>query len=249
MLMLYFSATGNSKYIAEIFCKYTSAKCHSIEENIDFDKLISAEKVIAFCYPIYASRVPKIMRDFVISHMAALKNRRIIIFCTQMAFSGDGARVLTDLFPPKHMKVICAEHFLMPNNVNNVFITPLAGKKLTHWYLRNSHKKMKTVCKNLSEKKIVRRGFNPISQTLGLIQGTFFPAIEKWAADKVWVDADCNNCYQCISTCPAGNFAYVNGKIVTKGKCMMCYRCINKCPQKAIAVSFRKKVKVQYKGW
>ena len=41
MLMLYFSGTGNSKYIANLFSKKVNAKCYSIEENIDFKKEIS----------------------------------------------------------------------------------------------------------------------------------------------------------------------------------------------------------------
>ena len=64
MVMLYFSGTGNSKYIAELFCKHMNAEFYSIEETIDFDKLIVSEEVIGFCYPVYGSRVPRIMREF-----------------------------------------------------------------------------------------------------------------------------------------------------------------------------------------
>jgi len=246
--MLYFSGTGNSKYIAELFCKKVKSKRHSIEENLNFADLIAAEKTIAFCYPIYFSRVPKIMREFVANHMAELKGKRIIIFCTQIAFSGDGAMAFSRLFPPNHIKIIAAEHFFMPNNVNNLFFLPLAGSKLTRWYLRHSHKRMNAICKNLARQKIVKRGFNPISQALGLLQGAPFPSIEKWAASKVKVDSDCNNCLRCVSECPVGNFAYANGRVVTRNSCMLCYRCINRCPQKAVNIIFLGKVTKQYRG-
>ena len=36
MLMLYFSGTGNSKYIAESFGRRMAAECRSIEEKADF---------------------------------------------------------------------------------------------------------------------------------------------------------------------------------------------------------------------
>lgn len=88
MIMLYFSGTGNSKYIAELFCRYMDAECHSIEEDIDFGRLISSHEIIAFCYPVYFSRVPRIMRDFVAKHNELLKNKKVIIFCTQMLFFG-----------------------------------------------------------------------------------------------------------------------------------------------------------------
>ena len=246
--MLYFSATGNSKYIAELFCRNTNATCHSIEEDVDFGNLIISEDIICFCYPIYGSRVPRLMREFVADHMELLKNKKLIIFCTQMYFSGDGARAFTDILPHGFGEVIYAEHFLMPNNVCNVFITPLPGNKTIQKYLSKASSKMQTVCDDIKNGVIKKRGFNFGSQALGAIQGTFFPGIERWARGRVWVDNDCNKCLLCISICPTNNFEYKGTIVETKNNCMMCYRCINKCPQKAIAVSLRGKVKKQYTG-
>ena len=248
MIMFYFSATGNSKYIAELFCRNMNASCHSIEEDIDFVQLIAAEDTVGFCYPIYGSRVPRLMREFAIKHKESLKNKKIIIFCTQMFFSGDGARAFTDIFPRNFTEVIYAEHFLMPNNVCNLFITPLPGERTTRWYLKTSEKKMKIVCENIKNGKIKKRGFNPGSRALGLIQGVFLPGLEKRAMGKVWIGRDCNQCRLCVSICPMNNFEIENGKMVTKSNCMMCYRCINKCPQKAIRVFLKSKVKRQYSG-
>ena len=110
MIMLYFSATGNSKYIAELFCQNMNAACHSIEDKIDFTQLIASEDVIGFCYPIFGSRVPRLMRDFIVTHMQSLKNKKFVILCTQMGWSGDGTRALTDIFPRGFMEVIYTEH-------------------------------------------------------------------------------------------------------------------------------------------
>ena len=248
MIMFYFSATGNSKYIAELFCRNMSAKCYSIEDDNDFNGLIATEDVVGFCYPIYGSRVPRLMREFAVNHMASLEDKNLIIFCTQMYFSGDGARAFCDLFPRGFAQVVYAEHFLMPNNVCNLFLTPLPSEKSIQKCLLNAHKKMKIVCDNIKSGIVLRRGFNLVSRALGLIQGSFLPGIEKRAMSKVWVDDDCNQCNICISVCPMSNFENENGKIAAKHNCMMCYRCINKCPQKAITVFIRVKVKKQYMG-
>ena len=248
MLMLYFSATGNSKYVAELFSKKMNAVCHSIEENTDFTELIKSNETIGFCYPIFGSRVPKLMREFIMKHIDSLINKKLIIFCTQMYFSGDGARALTDILPRGHVEVIYAEHFLMPNNVCNVFITPIPGEKTINKYLSNAERKMQIVCENIKRGVIKKRGFNPCSRALGLIQGAFFPGIERRARGKVRIDNDCNKCGFCVYVCPMGNFEVEGENIAIKNNCMMCYRCINKCPQKAIRVFLRKKVKKQYKG-
>ena len=248
MIMLYFSGTGNSKYIAELFCENMNAACYSIEGETDFAHVIASEDIVGFCYPVYGSRVPRLMREFVIKHMESLKGKKLIIFCTQMFFSGDAARVLTDLLPRGFAKTIYAEHFLMPNNVCNLFLTPLDSEKRIKKYLTNASRKMRTVCDEINNGIVKMRGFNPVSRVLGLMQGLFFPGIEKRASGKVWVDKDCNRCCLCVSICPMGNFAFENERIETKNNCMICYRCINKCPKKAISVFLRGKVKKQYSG-
>jgi ferredoxin len=188
------------------------------------------------------------MREFVLAHIDSLKGKKLIIFCTQMYFSGDGARALMDILPRGHAEVIYAEHFLMPNNVCNVFITPVPGEKTINKYLSKTERKMQNVCSDIKRGVIIKRGFNPASRVLGLMQGTFFPGIERRARGKVWIDNDCNSCLLCVSACPVKNFEYKDGRIETKNNCMLCYRCINKCPQKAISCWFRGKVKKQYKG-
>ena len=65
MLTLYFSGTGNTMYVAELFSRKMNAKCFSIEDAVDFSAEIKAQDTIVFCYPIYNSRVPRIMRIFV----------------------------------------------------------------------------------------------------------------------------------------------------------------------------------------
>jgi len=246
--MFYFSAPGNSKYIAELFCRNMDAECYSIEDKIDFAQLIAAQEVVGFCYPIFGSRVPKLMRKFVCAHMQLLKSKKVIIFCTQMGGSGDGARALTDILPRDFIDVIYAEHFLMLNNVCNLFFLPLPSEKTKQWYLQRSQRKMQTVCGNIKSGIVKKRGFNPGSQALGLIQGVFFPGLERMAMKRVWVNEDCDQCRLCETICPMGNFVFVNNQIETQGKCMMCCRCINKCPRKAISVFLRKKVRKQYTG-
>jgi ferredoxin len=248
MIMFYFSGTGNSKYIAELFSSKLSAGCISIEENVDFGNLIKNNQIIAFCYPIYGSRVPKILREFISKYTGELKEKKIVILCTQMIFSGDGARVLTDLFPKNYVKVIYAEHFIMPNNICNFFLLPLKNSDEIKKCIFQAHRKMDIVCENISKGIIKKRGFNIISRILGLIQGVFMLSIERKTLNSIHINSDCNGCEICTKLCPMKNLEYVNGKLLHKHDCTMCYRCVNKCPQKAITVFFHQKVNKQYKG-
>jgi len=247
-MLLYFSGTGNTKYIAELFCQNISAKSYSIEENIDFGQLITSEEIIGFCYPIYGSRVPRIMREFAAKYLELLKNKKIFIFCTQLIFSGDGARAFLDIFPKKYFEVIYAEHFFMPNNVCNLFILPLENEVKIKKYIKNAKRKMEIVCNNINNGIIKKRGFNILSELLGLMQGIFMPMIEKKSLDCVKITENCSLCCLCVVNCPMKNLENKNEKVIQKSNCTICYRCINICPQKAIIMFFKQKVKKQYKG-
>lgn len=249
MFTIYFSGTGNTKYVAENFSKLLQADCHSIEERIDFQELIINSDTIAICYPIYGSCVPYIMREFIIEHKAYLNGKRLIILCIQNLFSGDGARVLTDLLNDINYDVIYAEHFNMPNNICNVFFYPLSSDAKVRKYLANADKKIVTICDYINKGIVRKRGFNALSRYLGFItQRLYFNKVEQKAKNNVRINSDCISCMLCVDICPMQNLKSVDNKIIPKGNCTLCYRCVNKCPSKAITVFVHGKVKKQYAG-
>lgn len=248
MLMLYFSGTGNSKYIAKLFSNKTGAQCFSIEAPLDFPKTILSHDTIAFCYPTYGGCVPRIMREFVANHIQELKGKKLIIFCTQLIFSGDGARAFTNLLPKDYVEVIYAEHFNMPNNICNAPIFSIKNGNEINKYLHNAEAKMDIVCKNIKKGKIIKRGFNSFSHLLGKSQSAFWPDIEEKNKSSVKIHDDCINCGICVEVCPMKNLTLKPSGIEHDDNCIICYRCVNTCPRQAITVLVHKKPKIQYKG-
>ena len=249
MLMLYFSGTGNSKYIAQRFCEKMNAVCHSIEETVDFSALITADNTIAFCYPIYGSCVPRIMREFVTQYRALLTDKRLIVFCTQMLFSGDGARALTDLLTEDAKeRVLYAEHFNMPNNLVNFALFRVKNGEENKSTLKKADQKIDRVCADLQKGKRVLRGFSAGSRLLGMTQSKAFPAMEDAYRNDARTDADCISCGLCGEICPMHNLTLTDGKIEQSGNCTLCYRCVNACPKQAITVGMHAKPKKQYDG-
>jgi len=249
MLTLYFSGTGNSKFIAERFSSKMAAACYSIEEEVDFKEKMAQVKTIAVCYPIYGSCVPRIMREFVRKNRSAFEGKQLIIFSTQLLFSGDGARVFTELLEGVSANVRYAEHFNMPNNICNFFLFPLANPNKMQRYLKKAEKKLSRSCQNIKNGVVKKRGFNFVSQHLGLwTQRAHFGALEKKAQRDVRISAECNLCGKCVRICPMKNLKITDRRIVQLDQCTLCYRCVNQCPQKAITVLVHTQVKKQYQG-
>ena len=259
MLTIYFSATGNSAYIARKFSEAMGGKCLSIEDKAGFAAEIAGAAAIAFCYPVYGSRVPLAMRMFAAEHMQALKGKQLVIFATQLIFSGDGARVFTDLFPKNHVQVIYAEHFLMPNNVCNLAILRQTGAKRTQKFLRRAERKIQRVRDDIQSGRAKLRGFSAVSRVLGSLQGKAWQGdsrqvrpgkntMEHKAMRAVKIHPQCNACGLCAQACPMKNLGQNQGKITHNSNCCVCYRCVNLCPRQAITVLFHKRPKWQYKG-
>ena len=245
MLTIYFSATGNTEFIARVFSRQMGAVCMSIEDDANFAQTIKAHDTIAFCYPIFGSRVPRNMREFVARYISEIIGKKIIIFVTQAGFSGDGARVFTDMFKPGAVDVIYAEHFKMPSNVGNIPFLCKASAESILRQTKNAEAKMIRVCEDIKNGKIKKRGFSRFSKVLGNIQGFAWQgnskkigyrslSAESKARNGIKIHSSCTVCNHCVGICPVGNFANEHGKIVPKGNCIVCYRCVNRCPQKAI---------------
>ena len=113
MIAFYFSGTGNSEYIARKFSVQMDIPCHSIEEDLRFHELLIRHSRIVICYPIYyCSGIPRLMREFAPKYRKDFYQKQVFVFCTQMLYSGDGARAFLDLFPENWLALVYAEHFL-----------------------------------------------------------------------------------------------------------------------------------------
>lgn len=247
MITLYFSGTGNSEYIAQCFSERMGAECHSIEENIDFASLLHTHDTIAVCYPIYGSSVPRIMRDFTARHNTALMEKKLIIFCTQMMFSGDGARAFARLIQGCDSRVIYAEHFNMPNNISNFWLFPVRDAERRRKQ-KAADCKLDRVCRDVQCGIVKRRGWGVFSKLLGKFQNAYWSTIEKGRAGSFAADSDCNRCGLCVRRCPVQNLELTEASVMQKNNCILCCRCVHLCPQKAASVMLHTKPKRQYRG-
>lgn len=247
MITLYFSGTGNSAYIAKGFAGRMGADCYSIEEKSDFASLLSGHDTVVFCYPIYGSCVPRVMRDFVAINKEKLGEKKLGIFCTQMIFSGDGAKAFARLLPGCEGNVIYAEHFSMPNNISNFWLFPV-GERERRRKEQAVQRKLDRVCREMAEGIVRRRGWGGFSWLLGKLQNSYWPGIEEKKRGSFQTDGDCNRCGLCVGRCPVQNLELTTNGVVQKNNCMLCYRCVNLCPKKAATVMLRGKPKRQYKG-
>ncbi|MDD6468161.1 MAG: EFR1 family ferrodoxin [Erysipelotrichaceae bacterium] len=162
---------------------------------------------------MYGSCVPRIMREFVDMYMDELKAKKLIIFFTQMMFSGDGARAFARLIPNCEKRVLYAEHFSMPNNICNYPLFPMTEKERVI-KPQKAIKRLDEICSDIQNGVIKKRGWNVFYSILGKSQNIIYPMIEEKAKHSFYADESCTKCGLCVKICPMNNLEIVNDQVV-----------------------------------
>ncbi len=238
MTGLYFSATGNSRYAAEYFCREydPEAKVYSIEDPA---ALMAAgeDDLIVFAFPVQFSTVPKIVRDYILNHKEVWKGKQVFSIATMGLFSGDGAGYLGRLMKKCGAKPIGGLHLKMPDSVadEKALKRPLdVNKEL----VRQAEEKIKDAVVQLKEGHPTKEGMGPLYRLAGIFgQRLYFGHKTRNYTSKLKIDTEkCVGCGLCEKLCPMHNIRLSAQKAVASDRCTMCYRCINKCPKQAITL-------------
>lgn len=256
--IFFFSGTGNTWFVAKrisiALCKKDiKSNVYSIDalEKDEINKIISENDLIVFGYPIYASYMPIPMLDF-INKIDPVENKETAIFCTQMIFSGDGAKVLDDLISKKGFVTKWADHFNAPNNLNSGHFSFMP--------ITNDREKLKKVMKKLNRQALrfanyiskdtsYLKGFSKFSTILALTQRPANkPMINIWKK-SISIETDlCIKCGKCLTVCPRNNIEVIHKNFVAKENCCSCLRCHNFCPANAISFQGKHSKKEHFHG-
>lgn len=247
ILIIYFSGTGNTKKIAELYkasfeARGDETELLSLPEDIDRVKTANGDgyEAIGFGYPIHSFNAPRIMLDA----CKALPEResgrmRAFIFKT----SGEPVR-MSDVSSLKMRAILRSRGYdvdneyqhLMPYNIIFRHSDAMAHKM---W---ETAKALVPVC--VSE---IKRGVRCLPEKMFMgaflawilriehpgahINGLFYKANER-----------CVRCGLCEKRCPVGNIKIENGNVKFGGKCIMCMRCSLFCPANAVEIGL-------FRGW
>ncbi len=259
LVLFYFSGTGNTRYIAHHLCDSLNAhgynaKAVSIEglNQIEANEMIDNNSVIGLAWPIYGSDIPANMQRF-IKAMPVVENKPLLTFCTQMAFSGDGAVVMRRVLEGKGYIQRWAMQFKMPNNVIARGL-PFKGRDDYEWFEVKYLKRARKLADYLAYKIIKNvqhiRGATIGHTILAMSQRPAFKYFGHGALAKLLgVNNKCTGCKLCTQMCPQRVIEMVEGKAVHKNTsdCIVCFRCSNFCPHDAITFLGGVK-KPRYKG-
>lgn len=233
-MILYFSATGNSEYVAKYLAYLND------DEVIDMSKYLrnneamnlTSEKPYVIVAPIYISTIPVIVLNLLKkSKIEGNKNIYFIMTCAGSGVSGAGAfaKPLAEKLGLIYRGV---EHLSMPQNYLMFFTVKEKDE--------NDVKMNEAVAKVPLLANKIKEDQDFDCSKVGLMHKlSIKPVI--WIFDvlcikpkKFYSTDECIGCSLCANVCPLNNIKMIDGKPIWGKNCCHCSACINRCPKTAI---------------
>lgn len=241
ILLCYFSGTGNTKRVTELYKSALSERGHEVTEiELPNDNIsshdINSYDLIGIGYPIHGFNAPKIILKLCKSLPKRDKKTAGVKSVFVYKTSGEPVR-MSDVSSLKMRKILKRRGYIVNNEYQ--YVMPY------NIIFRHSDKavyKMWQTAKALVPADVEELLSGKTSLPKKMFMGGFLAWVlraEHWGAHilgKLFKPSkDCVKCGKCVKMCPAGNIKVKkNGKIKFGGKCMICMRCSMYCPKNAV---------------
>lgn len=231
-MILYFTGTGNSKYVAEKIGTIISDEVINLFDRIknkDYSAFCSEKPWVVVC-PTYGWQIPHILRDYLINvQLNGNKDVYFILTCGDSICNAYGyAKKITK---QKGMNIKGTGMVCMPENYIAMFSSP--DNKTAKEIIDKAYGQIEELANIIKTNKDIKTNINLNGYLKSsLVNKLFYGLIV--GDKKFYVTDKCISCRLCENLCPLNNIILKNGKPEWKGNCTHCMACINHCPKEAI---------------
>ena len=246
-MILYFSGTGNSKYIAERIAAALSDKVLNVGDRIKAGdtSAVNTGRDVIMSMPTYAWRIPRVASDWLEkTELIGAERIWFVMNCGDQI--GNAAKYNRQLAEQKNLEYMGTAQIIMPENYIAMFGVPdddeaRAIVRKSEPYIDRAiacikeDRRFPAPRGNLYD-KFVSSAVNPI----------FYNLFVKTDAFKA--GDNCTGCGLCVEKCPLNNIKInsASGKPEWGKTCTHCMACICYCPSEAIEYGKKSHSKPRY---
>lgn len=230
-MVLYFSGTGNSRYVAKRIAEISGDDLISIGQKIksgDYNT-VRSEKPFVFVGPVYAGRLPRIMEEYIRKvNFSGTSKTYFVGTCAAMPW-----------ITVQYVEKLCGEKGFSLLGFNSVVMPQgyVAGggtqpKEVNDKILKEAEPKITAIAETIRDKQMLSKeqpGKAVMSKLLNPIMYSMMISAKGFS-----VTDKCTGCGKCEERCPLNNVKIVSSKPVWGKDCTHCMACIAGCPTEAI---------------
>ena len=232
-MVLYFTGTGNSRYVAERIAGALGDELLSMNDRIkagDTLPVASGERLVIVT-PTYAWRIPRIVWDWLAeTDFPCGAQAWFVMTCGSEI--GNAAQYSRALCQEKQLTYMGTAQIIMPENYIAMFNAPQAEE--ARQIVARAEPDIDRVISAIRAGQEFALPRNNLYDRFmsGPVNPIFYSFFVK--ANAFGVGDSCTGCGQCARLCPMNNITIQNGKPVWGGDCTHCMACICRCPAQAI---------------
>lgn len=228
-MILYFTGTGNSRWVAKQLAEATNDEVLSIADCLKQGVVtvgLTNAGTVGVVFPVHSWYAPRVVVDF-LSQLQLPHCRYRYAVCTCGDDMGKGMNRLA-----KHFPLDAAWSVAMPNTYIPMF--NLDSDELCHKKIENARQAIASIAEDvLGQKKVwkVHKGGAAWLKTYAIN-----PLFVRFTISSkgFHVDEGCISCGVCSKACPVENIRMVDGHPAWGERCIHCMTCIHACPQHVI---------------
>lgn len=234
-MVIYFSATGNTEFIAKELAKRLDDECMNLLERIknqDYSPLYS-EKPFVICAPVYVCEMPRFMSKY-LKKLPLSGSKDVYFVFTSGGYCGISGQLAKSLIRKKKMHYKGHAEIKMPRNYVANDSYPMLEKEEVESRILEAYKQLDGIASLiLSGNKLTARHIY-LFETI--ITVPFNPVWCKYklTAKDFYAKDHCIGCGKCEKLCPLNNIKLTDQKPVWGNQCTHCMACIGNCPVRAI---------------
>ena len=243
-MILYFSGTGNSRYMAKLLGEQIGDETEEMNRLVKRGEYpaFASERPYVFVTPVYAWRIPHVVEDFVRRcSFDGSKEAYFIMTCGDSI--GSAAVYAKRLCEEKGFSYQGTADVIMPENFIAMFRTPAPEK--CEEQIAAAEKKIYKIAEKINK----REELNPEGKPMWFFSAIANPLFYFFCttSKKFYVGENCNGCGICREVCPLNVISIENGKPVWGKDCTQCMACISSCPAETIEYGKNTQGKERYR--